>query len=234
MARTIDLSPTTPLTESPTVQALDPRLIKLLNTPAYSDKLGELALLGKEQTMLLGELNKRRGLFGLGRSMPRGQVDLYQKRIAAINTRIHEITGFAEILEAGFEPYTPPATWYVGYLWGERPPLPRGSSKAAFEFTAPLPPLALAKLEQAKKLGVFQNFLVASAYREHFRLTEAREPIRIYIDPVLIGTLDKAKTGKKSSYEPDANARFKQGFMIAQWDLAKELLLLPETASSGQ
>lgn len=216
----------------------------LMEHPLYANLGAHLHPLRIERSTLSMQLMRRAGIklgpLTLGHHMPKGQIALYEKRIATIDEELARADHIAAIIAAGYDPYTAPANWYVGWIHGEAPTpksFMRGESyEVVRTFIGPIPPDVLDKLDTAHHSGLFKDFLVASPHADHFTTARGREivPRSMWLDPVLIGTVNKAIVPHQHNGGYDgSNPFFTYGFMIAQWDLAKDLALLPQFAKSG-
>lgn len=112
-----------------------------------------------------------------------------------------------------FDPYFPPNSWHKGFL--QKPSRARGNYSI---YTRAMPPLAIERYAVAKGTGLFDCFMVYSSDPNVFEtMPELRR-----VDPVLVGWIGK------EVWIQDGNVRFDdgnsvQGFLIAQWDLGKDL-----------
>jgi len=173
-----------------------------------------------------------------------GQQEAYAARIAELEAKINGAWKVTEAIKRGYEPYTVPNTLYVGTMsrkeaiemrgdWADR--AERGNNISSF-FNAPMPVEVLEKLYEAQKSMLFGRFVVASADKSLF--TELPAPL--FVEPVLVGFIETGNRGlvlrqndnivKTSGpsreplrISPGLAVQRGVGFLIAHWDLARDL-----------
>jgi hypothetical protein len=98
----------------------------------------------------------------------------------------------------------------LGRLGEGRDATRKGDQEKLRIFNAPMPTYATVAYKRARESDLFETFVVCSPRAEDFReVSGAQAPSLGLLDPVLVGRI--------GSY----------GFLIAQWDLAKDLGQIP-------
>jgi len=155
-----------------------------------------------------------------GRRLPRGQRTVYRDRIRQIEAELEGTSKIISAIETGYEPYTIPETFYAGLVETRRPW--QDSNGIWLRFNAPMPAEVLDKYEEARKSKLFDTFLVASPDRDLF---EEISPITV--EPFLVGYVKTTPEGVRFSTNPSKKYKFQAfggvGFLIAHWDLKKDL-----------
>lgn len=167
--------------------------------------------------------------------LPSGQREAYDNRIWQLETIL---VGAHKVLEAhkrGYDPHTIPPHWYAGTVT-ERDGLVRNYDIIQV-FRAPMPPEVLEKYDQAKKTKLFKHFLVASPDPQLFRRVSP-----MFVEPVLVGFIPTdigMQISQPRHDEQDANWNYNKvadagvnvrnatSFLIAHWDLQKDLKFNP-------
>lgn len=143
------------------------------------------------------------------------QVPEQRRQAERIASGIRDLERILKITEAGFDPFRPPSNWYAGFLQKPR----WVSSGSAYNiYSRAMPQFAIDAMKRAKDLNVFDNFTVHSPDSTAFQKIM---PMPRVVDPILVGWVGQPETfGAGSAGHRWGEA---QGFMIAQWDLAKDL-----------
>lgn len=206
----------------------EPKVVKGPHTPAFVRQVADrLPAMLEERTTLQQTIEDNSKLWGLFNALPVQQLNVYQQRIAELNGDIEGLSRYEKALSLGYSPYTPPADWYVGLVDNrDRQPLGVNPVTVSLIFSAPMPDAALKELRKAKASGLFSTFLVAAPDRALFERT-----MPLYVDPVLIGYVHtKSQTSIRNTWDPQKRnvgpgviADGVAGFLIAYWDLEKDL-----------
>ena len=152
--------------------------------------------------------------------LPRGQKDVFRQRIRDLESSMWGAQRIAEILRRGYEPFTMPDAFYAGTI--DLPSSPR----IRLQFMAPMPTEVLKAYHEAKSTKLFDEFLVGAADRELFRVVSPRA-----CEPVLVGYARTEKyrgmalsnNSDRWGIAPGIEAKDGTGFLIAYWDLSKDL-----------
>lgn len=181
----------------------------------------EVRLLQEELDTLISTLSERGGgLFGLGRSMPKEQVAVYRSRIADIKAQLQGLINVAEAIRLGYEPYTPPGSWWIGYL-DSPPTIPLFDDRLLRTvFQAPIPSEVLEKQRRAKATGLFhKRYVVAAPERSLFHSV-----IGLRWDPALIGFVPVERNAVilEGHGKPGMTMRNGASFLIAMWGQEKD------------
>lgn len=196
------------------------------HAPAFTRAFSRQAPLKLERDELIQTIEENRVLRFLIR-MPRHQLEIYRQRIEQLESEIEEAGRLEEALRYGYQPYTPPADWYVGAV--DEKDI---TSKTEIDliFRAPMPKEAIEKYQEARKRKLFSLFLVAAPDRSLFRRIQPSAPTSLYVDPVLIGYIPTQEASYVSSprtnqgkIAPGIVTEGLNGFLIAYWDLEKDL-----------
>ncbi len=207
------------------------------NAPVFARQLTQVSLLEAEINQLKEEIARSRtGLFKRS-SIPADQLRVYQDRIANLNVEVRGIEATQKARDLAFQPYTPPCDWFVGLADPERVFDIEGRRRlqdVALYFNAPIPTEVLKKWQEAKKLNIFDEFLIAGPDRNLFTHIPRQRPVSLWVDPVLIGCIGMKPNASVSSlyrqWGGDAT-RIGPGiliegfstFLVAYWDLEKDL-----------
>lgn len=175
-------------------------------------------------------------------SIPRGQRQILKERLATVETDLAAINKVKRVVDAGYEPFTPNPHWIMGAAtiddvrrrrYEAENEIIRGgiALQTRRYFNAPMPPHALLAWKKARDSRLFDLFMVSSPDSNLFNSVRPR-PIWTD-DPVLIGFVrlnDRAQIFDflGDSYRPGRTEGV-QGFLIAQWDLDKDLALAETT-----
>ena len=173
-------------------------------------------------------------VFGLAEQL-RYEIDLLRRvpemkrQRKTLQTQLEAAEECLRILELGFEPYTPSLQWPWGWL-----SVPRAARDSGYSlYRRGLPVAALEKLMLAKRAGI-KHFTVHSPDAALF---ETVRPRLIAGDPVLVGwvnALPRTRTrtwlyglGGWECEEPSTTLldipSDAHSFLIAQWDMARDL-----------
>lgn len=175
----------------------------------------------------------------------KGQLEAYEARMTDLAAKVEGAWKVTEAIKLGYDPYSVPDTFYVGTLsqkeawemrgqWSDRG---RGNNISKF-FNAPMPVEVLEKLNRAQEAQLFGKFVVASADKSLF--TELPAPL--FVEPVLVGFVITDRRGlnlrqndniaetagpnsKPYKIDPGLKVRNGIGFLVAHWDLSKDLQL---------
>jgi hypothetical protein len=153
---------------------------------------------------------------------------VYEHRIGELESIIKGLHKVAAVVRLGFEPYTPPAEWWCGFVEPDRfvdwalTPENTGDpdmNPLEYVFQAPIPPTPLREYLAAKRTGLFDQFLVVSPDRKHFRQISPSDA-----DPVIVGyvsTSGPVHFGWKEE-APHLDVRKGTGFWITGWNLRED------------
>lgn len=189
------------------------------NSSAMQDRAARLELLDKEHALVSQ---------CIGMKPPRELLKIYEERLMHIDNEIGFLQRVSHVLKAGYDPFTL-GTNFVGFMPGYETPEPyrtrtdRPQEYKVMVFNAPMPPHVLARFMEAVNSNLFASFLVYSKDLTAFKTVKHTVPARMYLDPILVGTIDTPT----KLYDHYGNVHAQHCFMIAQWDLSKELLALP-------
>lgn len=165
--------------------------------------------------------------------MPSGQITAHNERIQRINSHIIDLSNFNEALKLGYDPYVMSKNFYVGTInEGD-------CKKIGLVLRAPMPAKVVEKYNAAKKANIFDMLLVGSSDPSLFNYAPSLKS-----DPVLVGYVSKdglrpdyaSRLGDGrtlDSYWADhlsfvsigrgVEVKNADGFLIANWDLGKEV-----------
>lgn len=204
---------------------LHPIIPKLPSNLEISDPAALEALAEEYKILVENLLRHGGGIFGIGRKMPNIQVRIHKERIRQIEGICRLMEKTLRALTLGYEPYHPPAKWYVGWLLGENErdqvffPL---EERIFLTFVSPLPHRALEKYRAAKRTGLFSVFLVATPDQALF------QEARTFAEPALIGyvggnsPIRLTAPRKKNQQQPGLKVADGVGFLIDMWDMEKD------------
>jgi hypothetical protein len=160
--------------------------------------------------------------------------DQFTRRIEELSAQLKGLDKVIRALELGYEPYTPPNTWWVGLPERERVRYGwttidgRTGADLRLFFRAGVPPDVREKYRRAEMTGLFTQFVIAAPDRELFE----NQP-RLRTDPVLIGYVKTDLTSLKIFHPAEQqmwNIRIGPGvlveggcgFKIAAWDYGED------------
>lgn len=172
-----------------------------------------------------------------------GQQQAYEARMADLAAKVEGAWRVTEAIKLGYDPYSVPNTFYAGTLSRKEAWAMRGSwfdrgqgNNVSKFFNAPMPVEVLEKLHEAQERQLFSRFIVASADKSLF--TELPAPL--FVEPVLVGFITTDRRGlnlrqndniaetaglnpKPYKINPGLEVRNGIGFLVAHWDLSKDL-----------
>lgn len=160
------------------------------------------------------------------RRLPRGQKTVYRDRIRQIEAELEGASKIISAIEAGYEPYTVPKNFYAGLVAKRR--LWQDPNGIWLRFNAPMPEEVLDKYEDAKKSKLFDTYLVASPNRDLFVQIST-----LTCEPFLVGYVRTTPRDVTFSTNTIKEYNFQAfggvGFLIAHWDLEKDLRFNPQS-----
>lgn len=118
--------------------------------------------------------------------------------------------------EAGFDPFYPASSWYWGFI--KKPAWWSSRDLGASYFERAMPLAAIEAYDKALTLKVFDTFTV---HGPDSSLFHSEPPKPRFIDPVLMGWIGSHADIADRLRHHQGEAK---GFLIAQWDIGKDLL----------
>lgn len=163
----------------------------------------------------------------LGQRIPAVQRAIYKARLSEIPKQLERRRRIAEIVASGYDPYTIPPTFMVGFV---EPPtaanLTRLGKRTAYVFNASIPHMQLRKYLEAKDSGLFDQIVVASSDQALFRRVSVKgPPYGSYVDPFIVGFVSLSEVyGRDFTFGVmGSDVVGGAGFLIAHWGLADEI-----------
>lgn len=172
-------------------------------------------------------------LASAGKEMPSTQQRLYRDRLRTIAIAHDQRFRVLAALRAGYDPYTIPADFTVGFV---EPPDPSSVRKFALNetpliFNTPIIDPYLGRFIEARRNNLFDLIVVASADSSLFE--RLPEPPSIYVDPVMVGLINAPEFFERTLTVGERGdsviAGF--GFLITHWDLTLDLAKAPAAPS---
>lgn len=184
-----------------------------------------------ERDELKRTLESHRRMFGLWTDLPLEQADIYERRIADLDAQLSGISAVKHALKLGYQPYTPPADWFVGSAPATflRQNKDQVRSQLELVFNTPIPEPALQQWKIARETGLFAIYAIAAPDRSLF--TDSIQRVQsVFADPFLIGYIRtdsepsiRSTRDRWIGIAPGVITEGLFGFMIAFWDLQKDL-----------
>lgn len=144
------------------------------------------------------------------------------RRVPEMRTQIRDLDSITAglrkmvtITEAGFDPFRPTKSWYMGFL--SKPSYAR-EGQSYLLYTRAMPEFAVDAYIKAKAMNVFDTFTIHSPDATAF--TRHTIPMPRVVDPILVGWIGRPNLRAGGTDWETFDA---EGFMIAQWDLAADL-----------
>ena len=129
---------------------------------------------------------------------------------------------YLSIINAGFDPFYPSKEWYSGFLVD--PKLKDNGKPLTYHvYSRAMPQHAINLYNKAKALNAFETFTVHSPDANLFQEVVVRAAP---VDPILIGWVGSPKVTLNvinGRYLYDQAIGTNQPFLIAQWDIGKDL-----------
>lgn len=200
--------------------------------------LKELNYEARSRALIREREEIRKNFSGLrGFRVPRTQRKIQHERLAVVGRELAGIEKVKHAIDMGYQPYAIPRNWYAGILdniprvgWekDEREPDPFKKNSIRLYFSTPMPADAIGKLHDAKRSGMFDGFLVGAPDRKLFQERDEEPELRsMMVDPVLVGYVihdsGQAWIDANGMHGGSFRVEGMQGFLIAHWDLAKDL-----------
>lgn len=196
------------------------------------------------------------------------QQQVYRERGEELDILPQQLNKALNALLLGYDPYTPNPEWFAGWINAPSGTFPLGSRfnevqhsemvfgsfKDQFQiiqpsdlleldvwkvFNAPIPPAALAAIQQVGRIGkLFDGLLVWGPDKSQFvSLQQHLPPQSLYVDPVVVGYISLSKTAKVSRWRREDEECFSShsvlSFRITHWDLEQDLKFLIGEGGNG-